>query len=290
MRDDFAVFILTHGRPFKVVTFDTLIKSGNTNKVYLVVDNEDLTINSYYEKFGRENVIVFDKKRKSQEFDTMDLSDDRRSIVYARNACFDIAEQLGIRYFLELDDDYTVFRSRVWDGKKLATWYLRDFDAVVDEMLDFLDISGAITVAFSQTGDFIGGIGSKVYKERLTRKAMNSFFCDVTKRFDFIGRINEDVNTYVTLGSRGKLLFTIADMSLNQLTTQQRSGGMSELYLDSGTYVKSFYSVIASPSSVKIYEMGDTHKRIHHNINWEYAVPKIISSIYKKEGTNETDN
>lgn len=283
MRNDFAIFILTHGRPNKVVTLDTLVKSGNTNKVYLVVDNEDSLLDSYYANFGKSNVIVFDKKKKSTEFDTMDLSDDRRAIVYARNACFDIAEKLGIRYFLELDDDYTVFRSRVWDGKKLATWYLRDFDAVVDEMLEFLDTSGAITVAFSQTGDFIGGVGSKVYKERLTRKAMNSFFCDTTKRFDFIGRINEDVNTYVLLGSRGKLLFTIADMSLNQLTTQHWSGGMSELYLDSGTYVKSFYSVIANPSSIKIYEMGDTHKRIHHNINWEHAVPKIVSSRFRKE-------
>jgi len=283
VRNDFAIFILTHGRPNKVVTLDTLVKSGNTNKVYLVVDNEDSLLDSYYANFGKSNVIVFDKKKKSTEFDTMDLSDDRRAIVYARNACFDIAEKLGIRYFLELDDDYTVFRSRVWDGKKLATWYLRDFDAVVDEMLEFLDTSGAITVAFSQTGDFIGGVGSKVYKERLTRKAMNSFFCDTTKRFDFIGRINEDVNTYVLLGSRGKLLFTIADMSLNQLTTQHWSGGMSELYLDSGTYVKSFYSVIANPSSIKIYEMGDTHKRIHHNINWEHAVPKIVSSRFRKE-------
>lgn len=282
MRNDFAIFILTHGRPFKVMTLDTLKKCGNTNKVYFVVDNEDDSLSSYYYKFGKENVIVFDKKKKSQEFDTMDLSEDRRSIVYARNACFDIAEQLGIRYFLELDDDYTTFRSRQLINNKLATVYVRDFDAIVNEMIDFLNLPNVMTVAFSQTGDFIGGTGSKVFKKRLTRKAMNSFFCDVNKRFDFIGRINEDVNTYVLLGSRGKLLFTIADISLNQLDTQQHKGGMSELYLNSGTYVKSFYSVISCPSSVKIYEMGDNHKRIHHLIDWEHAVPKIISSRYKK--------
>ena len=285
MREDFAIFILTHGRPTSVVTAKTLKQCGNTNRVYYIIDNEDKRAAEYYYYFGKENVIVFDKKKKALEIDTMDIVEgrDRRAIVYARNVCFDIAQALGLTYFLELDDDYTTFRSRIFDGEKLSTVYVRDFDSIVDAMIEFLESSGALTVAFSQTGDFIGGTGSKVYKERLTRKAMNSFFCKTSRPFEFIGRINEDVNTYVSLGSIGQLFFTIADISLNQLTTQVNVGGMSELYLDSGTYVKSFYTVIACPSSVKIYEMGDTHKRIHHSINWDVAVPKIVSSKFKKE-------
>ncbi len=286
MRDDFAIFILTHGRPDKVVTLNTLNICGNTNKIYYIIDNEDSCADKYYENFGKDNVIMFDKLKTAQQFDTMDsiTGRDRRAIVYARNACFDIAKNLGLTYFLELDDDYTTFRSRIFDGTKLSTVYVRDFDSIVDEVLEFLDVSGALSVAFSQTGDFIGGIGSKVYKERLTRKAMNSFFCRVDRPFNFIGRINEDVNTYVSLGSRGDLFFTTADVSLNQLTTQQNVGGMSGLYMDSGTYVKSFFTIIANPSSVKIYDMGDKHRRIHHIIDWEHAVPKIISDKYKKRG------
>lgn len=285
MRDDFAIFILTHGRPYNVVTTRTLKECGNTNRVYYIIDNEDKYADRYYWNFGKENVIMFDKYKKSLEFDTMDqiANRDRRAIVYARNACFDIAEDLGIKYFLELDDDYTTFRSRVYENNMLSTIYVRDFDAVVDATIDFLDESNALTVAFSQTGDFIGGVGSKVYKEKLTRKAMNSFFCRTDRRFDFIGRINEDVNTYVLLGSRGELLFTVADIALNQLATQKNSGGMSELYLDVGTYVKSFFTVIANPSSVKIAEMGDGNYRIHHLINWEHTTPKIVSSKYRKE-------
>ena len=284
-RDDFAIFILTHGRPDRCVTANTLQLCGNTNRIYYVIDNEDKCANEYYNNFGKENVIMFDKAKKATEFDTMDqvFGRDRRAIVYARNVCFDIAEQLGIKYFLELDDDYTTFRSRIFDGKKLSTVYVQDFDALVDVMLEFLDVTGALTVTFSQTGDFIGGIGSKVYKERLTRKAMNSFFCRTDRRFDFIGRINEDVNTYILLGSQGKLLFTIADIALNQLTTQTKSGGMSELYLDVGTYVKSFFTVMANPSCVKIGEMGCSNRRVHHSINWEHAVPKIVSDKYRKE-------
>jgi hypothetical protein len=70
-------------------------------------------------------------------------------------------------------------------------------------------------------------------------------------------------------------------MTLNQLDTQQNKGGNTEMYKELGTYVKSFYSVVCNPSSVKIAEMGCDHKRIHHLVEWEQAVPKIISDRFK---------
>ncbi len=39
--DDFAVFILTHGRPDTIRTLDTLKRGNYTGKWYLVIDNED---------------------------------------------------------------------------------------------------------------------------------------------------------------------------------------------------------------------------------------------------------
>ena len=225
---------------------------------------------------------MFDKKKKAKSCDTMDLVDNRNIVLFARNSCFEIAKKLGLTYFLELDDDYTIFRSRMWDGDKLATVYCTDLDSVIDETIDFLETSGATTVAFGQTGDFIGGSGCKLFKEKILRKAMNSFFCKVDRPFDFYGRINEDVNAYVSLGSRGKLFFTISDMTLNQHDTQQNSGGLTDAYLQMGTYVKSFYTVMGNPSCVKISEMGCGHKRIHHLIDWDHAVPKIISDKFKK--------
>lgn len=286
MRDDFVAFILTHGRPEKVYTIDALKKAGYTGKIILVIDNEDKEADTYYSMYGRDNVFMFDKLKKSTEFDTIDRGTDRRAIVYARNACFDIAKKLGYKYFLELDDDYTNFRQRfIKEDGQFGSIYLRDFDAVVDSMIEFLETSNALTVAFAQTGDFIGGKDSKVFKDRLSRKAMNSFFCKTDNKFDFIGRINEDVNTYVNLGSKGHLLFTVADMSLDQTQTQANSGGMTELYNVTGTYTKTFFTIISNPSSVKVCTVGINHPRIHHRINWENAVPKIISSRYKKRRT-----
>lgn len=282
--NDFVVFILTHGRADNVYTYKALKRAGYTGKIILVIDNEDNDAEKYYSNYGKENVYMFDKIKKSKEVDSMDLDSDRKAILYARCACFDIAKELGYTYFLELDDDYTNFRSRVVSGESLKTVYIKKFDELVDCTLDFLDVSNAHTVALSQIGDFIGGKNSKVCKDRLTRKAMNAFFCRTDRRFNWSGKMNEDVTTYITLGSRGYLFFTVADVSIDQLSTQSLSGGMSEGYLNFGTYTKTFYTILSCPSCVKMYIMGVTNKRFHHVIDWDKAVPKIISDKYKKKG------
>lgn len=281
MRDDFAVFILTHGRPKKIVTLNSL-KAGNySGKWYVVIDNEDDKEDEYRKLYG-DKVLQFDKLEISKTFDTADLSEDRRTIVYARNACFELAKQVGVRYFLELDDDYTSFMYRFPHNNKLGYVNAKNLDELFEAMIEFLNASGALTVAFAQGGDFIGGLQSGTYHKKLLRKAMNTFFCDVEKPFQFVGRINEDVNTYTWLANQGKLLFTTTEANITQLQTQSNNGGMTDVYLDSGTFLKSFYSVIFSPQAVKISTMGDKHKRIHHSINWNACAPKIINEKWRK--------
>ena len=133
-----------------------------------------------------------------------------------------------------------------------------------------------------QGGDFIGGKNSGLWKKKLKRKAMNSFICSVNRPFKFIGRINEDVNTYTRSASVGDLFFTTALLRLNQKETQSSKGGMTDVYLSSGTYIKSFYTIMLMPSSVSINTMGIAHRRLHHRIKWNNTVPKIINEKYKK--------
>lgn len=278
----FVVFILSHGRPDSVHTLKTLKSLGYSGDWLIVIDNEDETAERYYQNFGREKVVMFDKLAISKTFDTADTFEDRRTIVYARNACWDIAKERGYRYFLELDDDYTSFSHRYMEDGRLVSKSPRNINSIFTAMLDFLDDSGALTVAFAQGGDYIGGKDGGNVKKRLLRKAMNSFFCDSEKHFDFVGRVNEDVNTYTLLGQQGKLILTPMDFMLNQLQTQSNKGGMTGTYLDNGTYVKSFYSVIFSPSCVKLFMMGDKHYRIHHKVEWGNCTPKILSAKWKK--------
>ena len=57
---------------------------------------------------------------------------------------------------------------------------------------------------------------------------------------------------------------------------------MTDIYLNNGTYIKSFYSVLFSPSSVTIALMGEINNRLHHRVNWNATTPKILDEKYKK--------
>lgn len=278
MREDFCAFILTNGRPEKVYTYNLLKKSGYTGKVFIVIDDEDTARDQYLEYFG-DKVLIFSKADIASRYDEADNFGDRRSIFYARNACFDLAKQVGCKYFIQLDDDYTEFQFRV--GRNLDRDYLliTNIDLILEAMLAYYETIPAKTIAMAQGGDFLGHSGNAAW---LKRKAMNSLICSTDRPFSFMGRINEDVNTYTTLGRRGELFLTVGAVQLLQKQTQASSGGMTELYLASGTYVKSFYSVMFSPSCVKISLMGSSHQRIHHRVSWNNTAVKILNEKHKK--------
>lgn len=287
MRDDFAVFILSHGRAGRVCTYNALKKCGYSGKIYILVDNEDSQADMYKKEFGGQ-VIVFDKKKAAETTDAGNNFGKRNSVLFARNQNFVIAKEMGLKYFLQLDDDYSSFGFVVDENGEYATSDVRiaDIDKVINACLSFLESSGAHSVAFGQGGDYIGGgDGGGFEKARdgvFLRKVMNSFFLSTERPFQFRGMMNDDVNTFVTLGQAGKLFATILSLRLWQKETQSGVGGLTDMYLEMGTYVKSFYTVMMAPSCTSIVEMGNTNKRLHHQISWKNAVPCIIDEKHKK--------
>jgi len=287
---DFAIFILTHARPNNIKTIKTLKKCGYTGLIYFIIDNEDKTRDKYIRNFGEEKVHVFDKKYYADLIDEGNNFDERRTITHARNASFDIAKKIGITYFMELDDDYTAFHFRFPDqqNEKLLFKSVPDLDYIISLYLDFYKKTKFKSIAFAQGGDFIGGVGNPtVIRRPLMRKCMNSFICSTERKFQFVGAMNEDVNTYTTLGSRGNLFGTVPMVNLVQEATQSNSGGITDMYLKYGTYCKSFTTVIMMPSSVKVSMMNSNNPRLHHQIKWENTVPKIIDEKHSKIKKNE---
>lgn len=285
MRDDFAVFILTHGRADHVVTYNTLKRMNYTGKIIILIDDEDSQADRYRLNFSNmpnTEVVQFDKKARARLTQTADNLDERNSVIYARNECFAVAQERGLSYFLELDDDYGGIYFRYPKDGILKADFVQDFDSVCESMIRFLDSSKACTVCFAQGGDFIGGLEKYNNWGNKSRKAMNSFFCCTARPFNFLGRMNDDVNSYVTLGSRGHLFWTIKEISVNPAQTQAVEGGLTDMYLKYGTYVKSYYAVIFNPSCVKVDSMGWTRRRIHHKVYFDNAVPKILSENIKK--------
>lgn len=277
---DFAVFILTHGRPDNVKTLNTLNKCGYTGKIYFIVDNEDKTVEQYQKNYGIENVKIFDKKAMANEVDEGNNFDERRTITHARNACFKIAKEIGITYFVQLDDDYYYFGYRYDTGAKI----IKNMDRVFEIMLSFYKSVNIKSIAFGQGGDHIGGFSGI----KLKRKCMNSFFCSTEREFQFVGAMNEDVNTYTTLGSRGEVFFTFTNLQLDQKDTQSQTSGITDMYQRFGTYCKAFTTMMMQPSSVKVSMMNSNNPRIHHSIKWVNTTPMILEERFKKsESVNQ---
>lgn len=271
---DFAVFILSYARPDKIKTIKTLLRQGYTGKIFIVVGDDDPQLEDYKNKY--DNLLIFNKDSVNKG-DTADNFTEKRCIFFARNACFDLARQNDITNFIMLDDDYVQFRYTHDTELNYITKRkeIKNLDNMFDIFLDFYISTNIKSIAFAQGGDFIGGDSCYIFGKKIIRKCMNSFFCSTEREFDFFGRVNEDVCTYVYLGSLGEVFFTVAFCRLEQTDTQQSTGGMTEMYQNKGTYIKSFYPVLFCPSAVKISTLG-YKKRFHHVISWNNAVPKIL--------------
>lgn len=297
VRDTFAIFILSHGRANRVKTVNALKYGNYSGKWFLLLDDEDEQIPDYKRLFGDEHVIIFSKADVAKEFDIMDNFDGNRVITYARNAVNHIAKDMGFKYFWELEDDYSlVYRPEIYGH--LPTIRIHRLDDVIECFLNFLDATNVKTVAFAQNGEMMGGVNGEIHKKLVKRKAMNSFFFRTDNAPDspgdqFIGRMNDDVNWYTDAGKRGATIFQISCCAVDQPTTQQNKGGISATYKAFGTYAKSFYSVMLRPDCTKVYTLGSNgttsagnkyncDMRVHHFIDWEYCVPKILSDKYKK--------
>lgn len=283
-RNDFVALILTHGRP-NVTTTKTLRKCGYTGRIIYVLDDDDVTRPQYELNYGSEDIAVFSKEEMERTMDMCDNGGSRGVAVYARNACFDIAKKYGYRYFMELDDDYTAFDYTYGseDGH-FKRKNIKNLDKIFDYMLEYYEGIPALAIAMAQAGDFIGGAGNQIVRnQELKRKCMNTWLCSVERPFKFLARMNDDVTTYITLGNRGGVFLQIPQLNIIQEATQKVKGGMTEVYRDNGTYLKTFYSIINEPSFVKVCQIGTRHRRIHHHIDWAHGVPKIVGEELRKD-------
>ncbi len=279
----FVAFILSHGRANNVETYKTLKKCGYTGDIRILVDDTDTQLDKYKKLYGKE-VVIFNKEEVGNNIDKMDNFGNYKVILYARNVCFDIARDLGYTHFIELDDDYNAFSYTFNKQMQVEQRSIKNLDVIFNSMVEFLECSDNIkTISMSQRGDFIGGKENNMLNAiKIKRKAMNSFVCSVKKSFKFMGTINEDVNVYTYLQQKGFVFCQTNFVALNQQQTQKNDNGMTDIYKRVGTYVKSFYSVIAHPAGVKVKPMGWKEMRLHHFVNSKMTFPKILKENLKK--------
>lgn len=283
MRDSFCTYIISHQRPDRVDTLKYLKGSGYTGDVRIVVDDQDPTLEEYRDRYG-ERLVVFSKDEYEERVDLADNLEGQQTALYVREFLWDLAEEEGLEYFFVLDDDYNWFAHRIGaNGAYLpSSKEVENMDDILEAMMRYMDDAPIHNLAFSQGGDWIGGSRSTNAGIKVKRKAMNAHLLKTDRRFSYLGRLNADVNTYTRHGTLGKLFMTYMPLQLNQPSTQQNPGGLTESYLEFGTYIKSFYTVMYAPACTKITMMGEEHLRPHHQISWDNAVPKVLSPEHRK--------
>lgn len=282
MRDDFCVVVFSYNRHDNIPTLRVLERCGYTGPVFIVVDDRDPELDAYRARFG-EQLLVFSKEEAATTFDEGDNFGPQGVAVYARNAAFDLVAERGFRWFVQLDDDYTFFNHRYdQKGDKHTGVAWLTVSRFWSECIEIMEAAPYISsICMAQAGDFIGGEPGKI---RMTRKAMNSFLCTTDRRIRFLGKMNEDVSVYTSDQRRGCVYLTATSVYLSQEITQQVKGGMSEAYIQSGTYVKSFYSVMHCPSGVIVYPIQGRARtaRLHHRVAYNTVAPKILAETHRR--------
>ena len=131
-----AIFILSNGRPDKVKTYDYL-KASFSGDVYILCDDQDETLPDYKDKFGSK-VIVFNKDEWIKKSAPMGNFNSKKSVLYARNAVFEIAAAMGYRYFVMADDDIKDLQFRYEQDGKLLAKPVSNLDKVIDYIVQLM--------------------------------------------------------------------------------------------------------------------------------------------------------
>lgn len=277
MRSDFAVLILTHGRAHDQVTFNELEKHGYTGNVYLVIDDLDEQRDEYERLYG-DSVIVFEKREYAKRVDTMTTEDELRSVVFARNAAYDIAGDLGLSYFAMFDDDLSSFTFRYVRDGRLVSAPVTEFDALFESMVGFLDTTGVTSLNIASSGALIGGLQG-VYGNGMCWNINQAFVVRADDRLKFVGILNEDMNALLLGKDAGQVMLEAYAITKSTPQRGTNEGGLHGLYDDNRQYVRDFYSVIIDPSSLRIIVSRDgTSLRKSKALMY----PKIISDRHRK--------
>lgn len=277
MRDDFAVFILTHGRAKQQKTVKTLKRCGYTGRLYLIVDDEDKELDEYIRLYGSD-VITFSKREIEPCFDTMTNKKEYGSAVYARNASYDIAHSLGIRWIFMCDDDISNLQYRVLKNKELKSVNIYNIDKLFERMCDIANAGKVCIFGFSQAGAFIGG-ANKTYLSGHQRKVSQAVLYDANNPITFRGVFYEDIIVALDAGTAGRVAMSTMLVSIQSPAMASNGGGMQDLYQESGTYVRCFYSVMAYPGVASIEAKdGEFKLRLRHSA----FAPMIINERWRK--------
>lgn len=275
----FAIFILTNGRPNHQYTLEFLRKSFNGD-VFLLCDNEDKSLKEYQKNYG-DKVLVFDKNEWVSKSDPMDNFQSKNTVLYARNAVFEIAKDMGYDYFAMVDDDITQLSFRYEKDGKLVGKPVQNFDRVISNVLDFMDDTKTDFFSFGTDKIYIGGSSNSQFQKKIIDKVYNFIICRTGCEHFYKGIMNEDEIHNILSMSVGSLVksSTIIQMQMKPVG-RDSIGGNAETYNENGyySYVRNFYPIIAFP----VLQLKSGKKGFTFGCDRAYYTVQVLPEILKK--------
>ena len=274
-----AIFILSNGRPDKVKTYDYL-KASFSGDVYILCDDQDETLPAYKDKFGSK-VIVFGKDEWVKKSDPMDNFNSKKSVLYARNAVFEIAAAMGYRYFVMADDDIKDLQFRYEQDGKLLAKPVSNVDKVIDYIVQLMNDTAISYFSFGTDKNFIGGVQNRNFQKKVIDKVYNFIICKSGQQHSYKGIMNEDEIHNVISLSTGVLLKSLTAIQIvMEPVGKGETGGNSETYKENGyySYTRNFYPIIACP----FLEVKPTSKGFIFGADRNLYTPKILAEELKE--------
>lgn len=229
MRNDVGVFIITHKRAEKVLTFEMFKKAKYSGRIWLVVDDLDEQLEQYKTKF-KDKVLVFNKEDYKKVVDTHINKFEMNGAIFARNACIDFAEKLKLEYFFVCDDDLkkVYFKNHI-TGKMITKEATRSIEKIFEHMVEYLeDAEQIVALAFADDGAFFGGI-NKTVEEGVKYTLTKMMLYRKQKPVRYKGILFEDMATIYRGYGSGKIAFSIMPVSVSSEKNGTNEGGVQRI-------------------------------------------------------------
>lgn len=269
-----VIYIISHKR-IQCTTVNALLKCGYDGEWYIVADDLDKT--DYEGKYGRNKVLRFSKEEYADKVDTIDNFKKMTTPVYARNACFDIAESMDVDCFGMFDDDLKDFNVRLKKENTLVSKKITNFGQIFDLYCEYIHTTGIACGGFPSAGRIIGGVENPIVKNGFYYNPTNAYVINTNVEQDgFIGTLWEDSMYCYLNNMRGRIVAAMMPVVITMESPgSMKEGGNLDLYSDSDDYIAENYGNIAIPMFFRWIKNGKGH-------NFSQDVPKILSDRWCK--------
>ncbi len=278
--------ICTHGRPNAQHTYETLRKSGYTGEIYLILDDEDNKLkdyNRFIDEQHEDNLFcsVFNKQSYIDKSDTGTNENQRKCILYAKNFCEDLAQDMKLDAFIIADDDILNFRFRYVEDESLKSQkVIGTMDDVIEAYYRAMIDCNMIATGFGFTQFYFSGTESfENDNMQKYRVPYNFVFRNGKHKVDWMSWFGEDIITAVYYGRIGQLWTALPYVQQEIVALASADGGMKDTYDSNSSARLAMQNLMYLPTELKAYLYKG---KFMASIKRENAFPKIISSSFKK--------